>query len=119
MSFRAVGAFMLDAVEQHSHVREVMGLGNVTKSVFERRRNKARVWRYSRMPCDVPLDCPRPASLNLSPQPRPHCLESFSGRPIRAYPGCTPLSNPCCSATRCKSAESVACSSAESAASKS
>lgn len=27
MSFRAVAAFMLDAVEQHSHVREIVGLG--------------------------------------------------------------------------------------------
>jgi putative NADH-flavin reductase len=27
MSFRAVAAFMLDAVEQHSHLREVVGLG--------------------------------------------------------------------------------------------
>jgi putative NADH-flavin reductase len=27
MSFRAVAAFMLDVVEQHSHVREIVGLG--------------------------------------------------------------------------------------------
>ena len=27
MSFRAVAAFMLDAVEHHSHVREIVGLG--------------------------------------------------------------------------------------------
>ena len=27
MSFRAVAAFMLDAVEQHSHVHEIVGLG--------------------------------------------------------------------------------------------
>jgi putative NADH-flavin reductase len=27
MSFRAVAAFMLDSVEQHSHVREIVGLG--------------------------------------------------------------------------------------------
>src|SRR5258708_5004167 len=47
-----------------------------------------------------------------------HSFEDLSGRPILPNPGCTPLINPCCSATRCSRTKSNRCSSSDNASSR-